>query len=297
MSGHHHHDHSHAAHGRNWRYGVGIALNLTFVAVEAIAGIIANSTALLADAGHNLSDVLGLALAGGAAWLAKRSGGPQRTYGFAKATVLASLANSLTLIFACGVIVIAAAQRISEPAEVATGVVIWVAAAGVVINGLTALLFIGVHDVNERGAFLHMAGDAAVSFGVIVAALAMRATGWLWLDPATSLVIVAVILWSGWRLLRESLDLALDAAPRGMDVGAVREFLAAQPGVLAVHDLHIWAMSARDTALTAHIVRPGSDDSVLRGLAQSLEQEFGIGHATLQIEAAHLDDCPSGNCH
>ena len=125
----------------------------------------------------------------------------------------------------------------------------------------------------------------------------MRATGWLWLDPATSLVIVAVILWSGWRLLRESLDLALDAAPRGMDVGAVREFLAAQPGVLAVHDLHIWAMSARDTALTAHIVRPGSDDSVLRGLAQSLEQEFGIGHATLQIEAAHLDDCPSGNCH
>ena len=298
MSGHHHHDHAHdhAAHSRDWRYGVGIALNLTFVGVEAVAGVLTNSTALLADAGHNLSDVLGLALAGGAAWLSTRSGGPQRTYGFAKATVLASLANALILIFACGAIALAAVQRFNQPADVATGVVIWVAAAGVVINGLTAWLFIGGHDVNERGAFLHMAGDAAVSFGVIVAAIVMQTTGWLWLDPATSLVIVAAILLSGWRLLRESLDLALDAAPRGKDVAAVRAFLAAQPGVLAVHDLHIWAISARETALTAHIVRPGSDDAVLRSLARSLEQEFGIGHATLQIEAAHLDDCPSGNC-
>ncbi len=296
MSGHHHHHHDHADHSRDWRYVVGIALNLLFVGAEAIAGLVANSTALLADAGHNLSDVLGLALAGGAAWLAKRSGGPQRTYGFAKATVLASLANSLILIFACGAIALAAAQRFNQPADVATGLVIWVAAAGVLVNGLTAWLFIGGHDVNERGAFLHMAGDAAVSFGVILAALAMRATGWLWLDPATSLAIVAVILLSGWRLLRESLDMAMDVAPKGMDVGTVREFLAAQPGVVAVHDLHIWAMSARETALTAHIVRPGSDDVVLRSLARALEQEFGIGHATLQIEAAHLGDCPSGNC-
>ena len=298
MTGHHHHGHQHGHrhHSRDWRYVVGIALNLAFVGAEVTAGIVANSTALLADAGHNLSDVLGLALAGGAAWLAKRSGGPQRTYGFAKATVLASLANSLTLIFACGAIAMAAAQRFSEPTDVATGVVIWVAAVGVVINGLTAWLFIGGHDVNERGAFLHMAGDAAVSFGVILTALAMQATGWLWLDPATSLAIVAVILFSGWRLLRESLDMALDAAPKGLDVGAVRAFLAAKPGVAAVHDLHIWAMGTRETALTAHIVRPGSDDAVLRSLGKALEQEFGIGHATLQIEAAHLDDCPAGDC-
>lgn len=298
MSGghHHHHAHDHAPEHRDWRYGVGIALNLAFVAAEGIAGIVSNSTALLADAGHNLSDVLGLVLAGGAALLAKRRGGPQRTYGYAKATILASLANSLTLIFACGAIAYAALERIAEPAEVATGTVIWVAAAGVVINSLTAWLFVGGHDVNERGAFLHMAGDAAVSVGVILAALAMRATGWLWLDPAASLAIVAVILLSGWRLLRESLDMAMDAAPRGMDVVAVREFLANQPGVEAVHDLHIWAMSARQAALTAHIVRPASDDTVLRGLAHALEHEFGIGHVTLQIEAARLADCSERGC-
>ena len=299
MSGHHHHhghDHGHAHSGGDWRYGVGIGLNLAFVAAETIAGFLANSTALLADAGHNLSDVLGLVLAGGAAWLAKRSGGPRRTYGFRKATVLAALLNALALVFACGAIAFEAIQRFADPQPVATGLVIAVAAVGIAINGGTALLFRGGHDLNERGAYLHMAGDALVSAGVIAAALAMRATGWTWLDPAASLAIVVVIVWSGWGLLRESLDLALDAAPKGMDVGAVRAFLEQQPGVVAVHDLHIWAMSASDTALTAHIVRPGSDDVVLRGLSRALETEFGIGHATLQIEAARHDDCAAHDC-
>jgi cobalt-zinc-cadmium efflux system protein len=271
-----------------------MALDLTFVAAEAAAGFIANSTSLLSDAAHNLSDVLGLALAGGAAWLARRPAGAQRTYGFAKATVLAAFANALVLMVACGGILWEAGRRLLTPEVAQPLIVMSVAAAGVVINGATALLFASSHkhDVNARGAFLHMLGDAGVSAAVIVGGFALWLTGALWIDPLISIGVVALILWSGWGLLRESLDLALDAAPRDIDVAAVRAFLLAQPGVTAVHDLHIWAMSAQTRALTAHLVRPdGSDDAFLAAVADAIAKRFHIGHVTLQIERVQRGDC------
>lgn len=258
--------------------------------VEAIAGLIAHSTALLADAGHNLSDVLGLALAGGAAWLARRPAGGRRTYGYAKATVLAALANALFLIFACGGIVWEAVRRFGEPEAIKPGLVMAVAAAGVVVNTATALMFVAgrKNDVNIRGAFLHMAADAAVSAGVIVAGLVIALTGWDWVDPATSLVIVAIIFIGTWGLLRESVNLALDAAPAGVDLKRLQTYLEGGDGVVEVHDLHVWAMSTTKTALTVHIVRPdGADDEAYRQeVLGVLRDEFGVGHATLQIERA-----------
>ncbi|HYD87021.1 MAG TPA: cation diffusion facilitator family transporter [Vitreimonas sp.] len=299
MHGHHghdhHHDHAHHhAPPSDKRYTVAIVLNVAFVALEAAAGFLANSTALLSDAAHNLSDVLGLALAGGAAWLAKQQASERRTYGFAKATVLAALANALVLVVACGGILWEALRRFIAPEPVEPGFVMTVAAIGVLINGATAMLFLAgrKQDVNVRGAYLHMLADAGVSAAVIVAGAAIWITGFDWIDPAISVGVVLLILWGTWRLLRESLDLALDAAPSHIDVAEVRAFLAAQAGVTAVHDLHIWAMSAATPALTAHVVRPeGSDDGFLARVSDEIEQRFGIAHVTLQVERTQRDDC------
>lgn len=298
----HLHGHAHDEHDTHHhhyipsdkRYSIAIALNLGFVVAETAAGVFANSTALLSDAAHNLSDVLGLALAGGAAWLAKQSAGAQRTYGFSKATVLAALANALVVVAVCGGLMWEALRRFSAPQETAPLIVMAAAGIGVVINGATAMLFAAGRksDVNVRGAFLHMLGDAGVSAAVILAGLAIWLTGLDWIDPAISLAIVALILWSSWGLLRESLDLALDAAPSGIDVAAVRAHLRSWPGVAAVHDLHVWAMSANAAALTAHVVRPeGSDDTFLTALRESIKVRFGIGHVTLQVEREKPDGC------
>jgi cobalt-zinc-cadmium efflux system protein len=293
----HHHDHHHrpgAAALGDKRYTIAIALNLGFVAMEVAAGFIANSTALLADAAHNLSDVLGLALAGGATLLARRAASDQRTYGYSKATVLAALANALVLVAACGGILFEALQRLTAPTTLQPLLVMVMAAGGVIINGATALLFVADRkdDVNVRGAFIHMLGDAGISAGVIIAGAFIWWTHATWIDPLASLIIVGVIFWSTWGLLRESLDLAMDAAPAHINVNAVRDYLAKQEGVTAVHDLHIWAMGAAAPALTAHLVRPaGSDDAFLGKLTESIALEFGIHHVTLQIERAQRNDC------
>jgi cobalt-zinc-cadmium efflux system protein len=292
---HHHHDHAHPAPAiHDKRYTIAIALNLGFVVLETSAGFAANSTALLSDAAHNLSDVLGLALAGGATWLAGRSAGAQRTYGFSKATVLAALANALVLVVAGAGILWEASARFFRPEATQPLLVMAVAAAGVLINGATAMLFLAgrKQDVNVRGAYLHMVADAGVSAAVIAAGAAIFFTGFQWIDPAISVAVVLLILWGAWGLLRESLDLALDAAPAHIDVPAVRDYLAAQAGVTAVHDLHIWAMGATKPALTAHLVRPeGGDDEFLAALRDDLAHRFGIGHVTVQIERATRDDC------
>ncbi|MBI1251597.1 MAG: cation diffusion facilitator family transporter [Alphaproteobacteria bacterium] len=289
----HHHAHPHPAQGVG-RYTIAIALNLAFVVAEAAAGVLANSTALLADAAHNLSDVLGLALAGAAAWLAARPGGAQRTYGYGKAGVLAALANGLILVAASGALAWEAIRRFADPAPVASGAIMAVAAIGVAINLATALLFLRgrANDINARGAFLHLMADAAVSVAVIAAGAAIMLTGLSWIDPATSLLVVAVILWSTWGLLRESLNLAMDAAPPHIRVADVRAHLLALPGVTAVHDLHVWPISANQPALTAHLVRAeGGDDAFLSSAAGGLARAFGIRHATLQVERAAADAC------
>ncbi len=240
--------------------------------------------------------MLGLFLAWGAAVMARRAPTARRTYGLRKGTILASLANAAFLLLAVGAIAWEAVRRFAEPEPVAAGPVMAIAALGVVINTATALMFMRGQkgDLNVRGAYLHMASDAAVSAGVVVAALAMSLTGWLWLDPVVSLAIVAVIVLGTWGLLRDSLDLALDAAPRGTDPEAVRAWLAKRPGVTEVHDLHIWAMSTTETALTAHVVRPTTDgdpDAFLHSVCAGLNDEFGIGHATLQVEHGTGADC------
>lgn len=301
MHGHHNHAHNHAHDHTHHhpalsdkRYIIAIALNLGFVAIEGVAGFMANSTALLSDATHNLSDVLGLALAGGAAWLAKQRAGAQRTYGFSKATVLAALANALVLVIACGGLLWEASSRLFAPEATQPLFIMVVATAGVVINGATALLFMAgrKEDVNVRGAYLHMLSDAGVSAAVIVAGGLIYFSGVQWIDPAISVAVVLLILWGTWGLLRESLDLSMDAAPAHIDVGRVRNYLAAQPGVTAVHDLHVWAMGATKPALTAHLVRPeGSDDAFLAEVADGITRRFGISHVTLQIERAQRDDC------
>ena len=301
--GHHHHHHGHAHHGhahghdlpRDSRYVIAIVLNLAFVALEAGFGVWANSTALLADAGHNLSDVLGLVLAGGAAWLAQQSASARRTYGYGKATILAALANAVLLVLACGAIGWEALRRFGEPQEVRSTTVMAVAAAGVVINLATAMLFWGGRkdDVNARGAFLHMAADAAVSLGVVAAGALILLTGRAWIDPVTSLLIVAVILIGTWGLLRESLDLALDAAPAGLDVDALRACLLELPGLAALHDMHVWNLSTTETALTAHLVRAEPADRAFYDAAQhTLQARFGIAHATLQVETDTGEACP-----
>ncbi|CAN7526119.1 cation diffusion facilitator family transporter [Phenylobacterium sp. LjRoot164] len=292
--------HSHAPKDFGRAFAIGVGLNFAFVLAEAGVGIWSGSLALLADAGHNLSDVLSLLLAWGATILAKSAPTSRRTYGLRKATILASLANAVLLLVAVGVIVSEAIHRFAEPAPIATWPVMAVAAIGVVINTATALMFMKGHeDLNIRGAFLHMAADAAVSLAVVIGAGVIALTGLLWIDPALSLLIAAVIVIGTWALLRDSVDLVLDAAPRGMDVEAVRTWLLARPGVTEVHDLHVWAMSTTETAMTAHVTRPENteSDAFLHEACEGLAHTFGIGHATLQVETGHSAACRLANAH
>ena len=291
----HGHDHgrSHGHHGPvdpNRAFAIGVVLNLGFVAVEVAFGLRADSLALLADAGHNFSDVLGLLFAWGAAALATSRPSSRFTYGLRGSTILAALGNAMLLLLATGGILWEAIRRLQEPAPVAGGMVIWVATAGVVVNLATALMFLRgrERDLNLRGAFLHMAADALVSVGVIVAGIVMLYTGWLWLDPAVSLAIGLVILFGTWGLLRESVQLALHAVPAGVDAQAVRRHLDALPGVAQVHDLHIWGMSTTETALTVHLVMPGGHpgDDFLAGVCDGIQHRFGICHSTVQVETA-----------
>jgi cobalt-zinc-cadmium efflux system protein len=286
--GHHHGADHHDPARYDRSFALGALLNIGFVVVEAVYGLLANSTALLADAGHNLSDVMGLLLAWGAAWLGRRLPKGRYTYGFGNASILASLLNAMILLIAVGAILLEAATRLVEPEPVAETTVMVVAVIGIVINSWTAWLFIGgqKQDINLRGAYLHMVADAAVSVGVVAAALAIRFTGWFWLDPATSIVIALVIIAGTWGLLRDSVRLAMNAVPYGIDHAEVERYMAGLPGVAAVHDLHIWPISTTETALTAHLVRPGmnQDDALLLEISSVLKDRFGIGHATIQVE-------------
>lgn len=284
----HSHDHTPPSHGR--AFAIGVSLNLAFVVIEAVYGLRAHSLALVADAGHNLSDVLGLLLAWGAVVLARRRPTPRRTYGMRRSSVLAALGNAVLLLIAIGGVAWEAIQRFANPAQIETGTVIWVATIGIVINTATALLFMAGRkgDLNIKGAYLHMAADAGVSVGVVAAGLAIRATGWVWLDPTISLVIVAVILVGTWGLLKDSVNLAMDTVPEGIDEAAVKGYLGSIPGVTEVHDLHIWGMSTTDVALTAHMVKADVQDEevLLAETCRELHARFGIEHATLQIERA-----------
>ncbi len=288
----HSHDHDHYQHGHaagaGRAFAIGIALNAIFVLAEWICGVTANSLSLIADATHNFSDVLALVLAWGAMALARRPPSTRFTYGLRGTTILAALGNAMLLLVATGGIAWEGILRFKSTAAVNETIMIWVAALGVVINAGTALLFMGGSktDLNVRGAYLHMAADAGVSLGVAVAGVGMLFTGWTWLDPATSLLIVTVIFVGTWGLLRDSVRLALHAAPESVDPLDVRRYLTGLPGVTEVHDLHIWGMSTSETALTVHLMMPGGHpgDDFLAAVIRQIEAEFHIGHATIQIE-------------
>jgi len=292
---HHHagHGHGHAPASFGRAFAIGVGLNLAFVVLEATWGVISHSLSLLADAGHNLSDVLGLLLAWGAAVLARRVPTERRTYGLRRSTTLAALFNAVLLLAGVGAIAWEAIGRFRDPAPVAAGTMVWVAAVGIAVNTATALLFMRGRksDLNLRGAFLHMAADAAVSLGVVVAGAVILATGWRWLDPAVSLLISVVILVGTSGLLLDSFNLALDAVPPGIRVADVRRYLEGLPQVCEVHDLHIWGMSTTETAMTAHLVMPNRqpDDCFFRDAAREMQVRFGIEHVTLQVENGDPD--------
>lgn len=289
---HHGHDHSpghsHAPRDFGLAFAVGTGLNLLFVVVEAVCGILANSMALLADAGHNLSDVFALLVAWAASSLMRRAPTPRYTYGLRSSSILAALVNAVILLLAVGAIAVEAIQRFGKPEPIAGVTVMVVAGFGILINGATAWMFAQGRDkdLNVRGAYLHMAADAAVSLGVVLAGLVIMLTGWLWLDPLASLVIAGVIVWGTWGLLRESVNMALHAVPPGIDPGEVRTHLEQVPGVASIHDLHIWPMSTTETALTCHLVMPQGcpGDAFLAAVTKSLHDRFAIAHATLQVE-------------
>lgn len=286
-TGGHHGAHSHAPADFGRAFAIGIALNTAFVILEAAFGFAYGSMALIADAGHNLSDVLALLLAWGASIAARRPATSRYTYGFKSSTILAALANALLLAGAIGVLAFETLRRLNDPGEPAGAVMMAVAGIGIAINAGTAMLFMrGRGDLNIRGAYLHMAADALVSAGVVIAGLAIVLTGVAWIDPLVSLAILAVIAWGTWGLARDSLRLGLLGVPRGIDVGEVRGHLASLQGVEAVHDLHIWPMSTNETALTAHLVMPRApgSDAFLSDTAAGLRSRFGIDHTTLQIE-------------
>jgi cobalt-zinc-cadmium efflux system protein len=301
--GHGGHGHSHA-HGRHDHapstfgraFAIGISLNAAYVAAQVFFGIVAHSVALLADAVHNLGDVLGLAIAWAAMRLAQRGPTQTRTYGWGRGTILASLSNAVVLLFGCGAITIEAVRRFGHPHPVAGDTVMWVAAIGIVLNGATALMFMRGResDLNIKGAFLHMASDAAVSAGVVVAGLLIHLTGWLWLDPVTSLLIVVVIVVGTWGLLRDSVNLAMDVVPGGIALGEVEKTLLALPGVIEVHDLHVWPLSTTQTALTAHLIQAGAGEVnvLIQQASRQVLERFGIGHSTFQVE----DEESAGAC-
>ncbi|HEY0270049.1 MAG TPA: cation diffusion facilitator family transporter [Sphingomonas sp.] len=296
----HHHGHDHAGHGHaptsfGRAFAIGTALNLGFVVVEAIYGIAADSMALLADAGHNLSDVLGLLIAWGATALAKKSPGGRYTYGLRSSSILAAFLNALLLLVAITIIAVEAIRRFSQPAPVAGATVMIVAAAGIVVNGLTAWLFMAGRkgDLNIRGAFLHMAADAAVSAGVVVAGFVILRTGLAWIDPVVSLAIVAVIAIGTWGLLRDSVNMSLQASPSRVRPAEIGAFLHGRNGVAGIHDLHVWPLSTTATALTVHLLMPDGypGDAYTTDLASALKERFGIDHATIQIETDPAHPC------
>ncbi len=300
MGAGHSHDHEDVGHAHapadfGRAFLIGIILNTGFVIVEAVYGWLSGSMALIADAGHNLSDVLALVLAWVASIAAKRPPNERFTYGYKSSTILAALANAGLLLIAIGAILFETLHRMADPAPVEGETMAIVAGIGIVINAGTAALFLrGQHDINIRGAFLHMAADALVSLGVVIAGLAILWTGELWIDPAVSLVIVAVIAWGTWGLLKDSVAMSMLAVPKGISESAVRSYLASLPGVEAVHDLHIWPMSTTETALTAHLVMPAGQpgDDFLREISQELEHHHRISHATIQVEREI--DCAAG---
>ena len=298
--GHDHvHDHAHGhAHGPGGHghapanfdraFALGVGLNVAFVLAEVGFGLRAHSLALIADAGHNLGDVLALVLAWAGTVLARSEPTPRRTYGMRRFSILAAVANAGILLVAVGAIIVEALDRFRHPAPIAGGIVSIVAAVGIAINLGTALAFMRgrEHDLNIRGAFIHMLGDAAASVGVVVAGLLIAATGLLWIDPLVSLLLAALITWSSWGLAKDSVNLAMDAVPAGIDPLEVDAMLRGLEGVVEVHDLHIWGMSTTDVALTAHLIRPchGGEDALLATATRLLRERFGIAHATLQVE-------------
>ena len=315
---HGHHDHDHAGHAHDHghdhghdhalghahvhapasfgkAFAIGITLNTALVVAEAVYGYLGNSTALLADAGHNLSDVLGLIVAWGASIAARRAPSGRFTYGLRASTILAALANAVFLLVATGAIGWEAILRLREPEPIAGGTVMVVAGIGILVNGFTAMLFARGRkdDINIEGAYLHMAADAAVSLGVVISAALIIWTGWLWLDPVTSLAICAAILWSTTSLLRGSIDMSMAAAPKGTDLAAIKAFLLERPGVSGIHDLHVWPISTTETALTCHLVMPAgtTGDAFLMETAQLLKTSFRIGHTTLQVETHPDNGC------
>ncbi|MDO9017564.1 MAG: cation diffusion facilitator family transporter [Myxococcales bacterium] len=298
----HDHDHGHPGHHHGVAvaapapgsaFAVGVGLNLAFVVVEAVYGVLAHSMALLADAAHNLGDVLGLLLAWGAAVLARRPPSPRRTYGLRRSTILAALANAVLLLVAVGVVCREAVLRLGAPTPVPGITVVVVAAVGVLVNGASAMMFHRSQktDANARGAFLHLVSDALVSLAVVVAGLVMWRTRWWWLDPAMSLAVSLVIVGGAWSLFREALDLSLDAVPRHIKIAAVEEYLRGLPGVRGVHDLHVWSLSTTDVAMTAHLVMPaGAATRAMQcGVVEAMRTRFGIGHTTLQVEDLSAD--------
>lgn len=291
---HHSHDHQHTPADFGKAFFLGILLNTVFIIAEIIYGLHANSLSLLADAGHNASDVLGLFMAWGAVILSKRFPSERYTYGLQSSSIMAALGNAIFLLIACGGIGLEAIQRFSQPVEIASTTVIAVASIGILVNGFTAWLFMSGRkgDLNIRGAFLHMAADAVVSLGVVVSGAIMLWTGWLWLDPVVSLGISLIIIIGTWGLLRDSINLALQAAPKGISTTKVKTYLSTLEDVKEVHDLHIWAMSTTNVALSVHLLmsngHPG--DCFIKTITHTLEHDFGIAHATIQIEIGDLND-------
>jgi cobalt-zinc-cadmium efflux system protein len=293
------HSHAHAPANFGRAFAIGVTLNFGFVLVEVGFGLWAHSLALVADAGHNLSDVFGLLLAWGAVLWSKRAPTKRHTYGWRRSSILAALANAVFLLVSIGVIAWEAIRRLVQPPEVDAHVLIWVSAAGIAVNGVTAALFASgrKHDLNVRAAFLHMAADALISAGVVVAGVLILFTHWLWLDPVVSLVLAVVILVGTWGLLRDSVRLAMDAVPEAIDLTEVSEYLAGLPSVLNVHHVHVWGLSTNEAALTAHLVLETrtTDNALLTRINHDLCERFGIGHATIQFEAPG-SECPMGGC-